>query len=148
MTASPDLNRSPGYESPPSARPRLYRSSTNRVFAGVCAGVADHFGADPTTVRLLAVVIAVFTAIVPMFVLYLVAAIVIPVQVGGVIPAGVTPAAGGLRAGQAGLVFGVLLVAVGILAFANEMFRIEWDLLWPFVLIVLGGMLVFAAQRR
>ena len=80
MTASPGFNQAPTSADPP-VRPierRLYRSSTNRVFAGVCAGIADHFGADPTMVRLLTVVIAVFTALVPMIVLYLVAAIVIP----------------------------------------------------------------------
>ncbi len=31
---------------------KLYRSRTNRMFAGVCAGLADFFGIDPTVVRL------------------------------------------------------------------------------------------------
>ncbi|OGM81260.1 hypothetical protein A2594_00020 [Candidatus Woesebacteria bacterium RIFOXYD1_FULL_41_28] len=32
---------------------KLYRSSTNRVLAGVCAGLADYFNIDPIIVRLL-----------------------------------------------------------------------------------------------
>ena len=34
---------------------RLYRSSQNRMIAGVCGGIAEYFGIDPTLVRLLAV---------------------------------------------------------------------------------------------
>ncbi|OGM84852.1 hypothetical protein A2434_00315 [Candidatus Woesebacteria bacterium RIFOXYC1_FULL_41_14] len=32
---------------------KLYRSPTNRVLAGVCAGLADYFNIDPIIVRLL-----------------------------------------------------------------------------------------------
>jgi len=31
---------------------KLYRSRTNRMIAGVCSGLADFFGIDPTVVRL------------------------------------------------------------------------------------------------
>ncbi len=31
---------------------KLYRSRTDRMIAGVCAGLADFFGIDPTIVRL------------------------------------------------------------------------------------------------
>jgi phage shock protein C len=33
-------------------RKRLYRSRTNRVIAGVCAGLAEFFGIDVTIVRI------------------------------------------------------------------------------------------------
>jgi phage shock protein C len=32
---------------------KLYRSRNNRMIAGVCAGLGDFFGIDPTVVRLL-----------------------------------------------------------------------------------------------
>ncbi|WP_243049250.1 PspC domain-containing protein [Dyella sp. RRB7] len=32
---------------------RLHRSSTDRKIAGVCGGIADYLGWDPTLVRLL-----------------------------------------------------------------------------------------------
>lgn len=31
---------------------RLYRSSSNRMIGGVCAGLSQYFGVDPTLVRL------------------------------------------------------------------------------------------------
>ena len=31
---------------------KLYRSRTNRMLFGVCAGLAEFFGIDPTVVRL------------------------------------------------------------------------------------------------
>lgn len=32
---------------------KLYRSRNNRMIAGVCSGLADFFGIDPTVVRLI-----------------------------------------------------------------------------------------------
>lgn len=31
---------------------RLYRSETNQMLCGVCAGIAEYLGIDPTLVRL------------------------------------------------------------------------------------------------
>lgn len=36
---------------------RLYRSTTDRMIAGVCGGIAQYFSIDPTIVRL---VVAIF----------------------------------------------------------------------------------------
>ena len=35
------------------ATKRLYRSTTDRKIAGVCGGLAEHLGVDPTLVRVL-----------------------------------------------------------------------------------------------
>ena len=32
---------------------KLYRSRKDRIIAGVCGGLAEHFGVDPTWIRLL-----------------------------------------------------------------------------------------------
>ncbi|OGT53206.1 MAG: hypothetical protein A3E84_01070 [Gammaproteobacteria bacterium RIFCSPHIGHO2_12_FULL_42_13] len=32
---------------------KLYRSRKERIVAGVCGGLAEHFGMDPTWIRLL-----------------------------------------------------------------------------------------------
>lgn len=37
---------------------KLYRSTTDRKVAGVCAGLADYFGIDATIVRLIFFVLA------------------------------------------------------------------------------------------
>lgn len=36
---------------------RLYKSKTNRVICGVCGGIGEYFGIDPTIVRLLCVLL-------------------------------------------------------------------------------------------
>ena len=53
---------------------KLYKSN-NRMICGVCAGVAEYFGIDPTIVRLICAALALSgTGIL----LYIVAAIVMP----------------------------------------------------------------------
>ena len=32
---------------------KLYRSKTNRMVSGVCAGIAEYLGIDPTVVRII-----------------------------------------------------------------------------------------------
>ena len=32
---------------------KMFRSRTNKMLGGVCAGLADYFGVDPTIVRIL-----------------------------------------------------------------------------------------------
>lgn len=40
---------------------KLYRSSTNKVFCGVCGGIGEYLDVDPTIVRLLWVLGTVFS---------------------------------------------------------------------------------------
>lgn len=56
---------------------RLYRSRSNVMLAGVCAGLADYFGLDPSLVRLGYVLLTVFTAFSGILV-YIIAALIIP----------------------------------------------------------------------
>ena len=39
---------------------RLTLSSRDKKIAGVCGGIADYFGVDPTLVRVIAVIFALF----------------------------------------------------------------------------------------
>jgi len=50
------------------------------MIGGVCAGVAQYFDLDVSLVRLLFVAASLLTALFPMFVLYIVAWIIIPVK--------------------------------------------------------------------
>lgn len=49
---------------------RLTRSN-NRVLAGVCGGIAEHFGWDPTVVRVVYVIGSVVSAAFPGALVYL-----------------------------------------------------------------------------
>jgi phage shock protein C len=55
-----------------AAMKKLYRSTTNKKIAGICGGIGEMMDADPTIVRLVIVVLALVTGIVPFFVGYLI----------------------------------------------------------------------------
>lgn len=56
----------------------LTRSRRNRMIAGVCGGLAQSLGWDPTLVRLLYVVVSVISAAFPGILVYLVLWVVMP----------------------------------------------------------------------
>lgn len=57
---------------------QLYRSKTNRVIAGVCGGLGEYLGIDANVIRLVAVFLLIVTGFVPVGVMYLIAAIIVP----------------------------------------------------------------------
>jgi len=57
---------------------RLYRSTSQKMLAGVCGGLAEYFDVDVTIIRLLTAGLALVTAVLPMFFFYIVAWIVMP----------------------------------------------------------------------
>ena len=57
---------------------KLFRNSRNKVFGGVISGLSCYLGWDVTVMRILAVVIALFTYFWPCVLIYLIAWIVIP----------------------------------------------------------------------
>jgi len=57
----------------------LTRSTSNRMISGVCAGLGEFLGIDPTIVRLLTV-LAFFTGFGGIAIVYLIMAIIVPEQ--------------------------------------------------------------------
>jgi phage shock protein C len=62
---------------PAGPQKRLTRSRDDRMLAGVCGGIAAYFDVDPTIVRLVAVLLGIFSAGTALLG-YLIAAIIIP----------------------------------------------------------------------
>jgi phage shock protein C len=58
---------------------RLYRSRTDRVVSGVCAGVGQYFNLDPVLIRVIAVILG-FVSFGTFLLLYLVLALIIPLE--------------------------------------------------------------------
>ncbi|EFM24424.1 PspC domain protein [Peptoniphilus duerdenii ATCC BAA-1640] len=56
----------------------LHRSSTDRVFAGVCGGIAETFNLDSSTVRLITVLLILFGGM--SLWIYIVAALLLPLE--------------------------------------------------------------------
>lgn len=64
---------------PPTAPKRLYRSRTDRKIFGVCGGLAEYFGMDPTLVRVLWVILSIFPgSVIGGILVYLVCFLLIP----------------------------------------------------------------------
>lgn len=57
-------------------RGKLYKSEDNRVLCGVCGGLGEYFGIDPTIIRIVWAILIFFAG--SGLLLYLLAAIIIP----------------------------------------------------------------------
>jgi len=57
---------------------KLRRSTTNRIIAGVCGGFAEWLGWNPTTFRVLFVIVSILSAAFPGLLVYLVLWLVMP----------------------------------------------------------------------
>ena len=57
---------------------KLYRSSNNKMIAGICGGFAEMFSVDATLIRLGVVFLGLITAVVPLVIVYIIAWIIIP----------------------------------------------------------------------
>jgi phage shock protein PspC (stress-responsive transcriptional regulator) len=57
---------------------RLYRSDRNRVFAGICGGLGEYLNVDPVLLRLIWLLVVIFTGVVPGLVAYIIGIFIIP----------------------------------------------------------------------
>lgn len=57
---------------------KLYRSTTDKMIAGVCGGVAEYFAIDATVLRLLSALFIVFTGLFPGVFVYIIAVLIMP----------------------------------------------------------------------
>ena len=61
-----------------TGRDKLHRSSSNRIIAGVCGGIAQWLGWSPTTVRVLYVIVSILSVAFPGILVYLLLWIAMP----------------------------------------------------------------------
>lgn len=143
---------------------KLYRSRKDRVFFGVCGGLADYFDLDPALVRLIVVVIAIWGGV--GIVAYILGAIIFPEE-----PAGkqgtnkedksdfsekVESAAQQIKDSVASKsqddkrwIGGVVLITLGLLFLAQQFVPIlDFGKTWPLFLIVLGIIVIFAGRKE
>lgn len=154
---------------------RLERSTTNKVIGGVCGGIAEYLAVDPTLVRVVFVFTAFVTAglFVLAYIVLLVlmpqpgqaapftsnpppaapADATAPMDASSTattpaIVAPVDPAVHAAEAERRRTAFGYVLVAIGVAFFLSNAgaFRfVQWQFLWPLVLIGIG--VLFLVQR-
>ncbi len=59
-------------------RPRLTRSRKDKMIAGVCGGIAEWMGWDPTAVRLAYILLSLISAAFPGILIYLILWLITP----------------------------------------------------------------------
>lgn len=57
---------------------KLERTGDDKIIAGVCGGIAKYLGWDPAIVRLLYVLVSIFSAAFPGLLVYIILWIVMP----------------------------------------------------------------------
>ena len=111
-------------------RPHLRRSTDDRMFLGVCGGLAEYFNVDPAWFRF-AFVVATLAGGAGVLT-YLVLAVVVPARDQ---PEGAAPIRRGADLGAA------VLIGLGLLLLAGNLGLVDWMVwrhLWPVLLIGLG----------
>lgn len=57
---------------------KLYKSSENKIFAGVIGGVGEYFDVDPVILRLACILLVAFTGFIAGVMAYFIAIFVVP----------------------------------------------------------------------
>ncbi len=127
---------------------KLYRSRSEKMVAGVCGGLGQYLGIDATLVRLFFVFLSFFDGI--GVVLYVVLAVLMPQVPQGeeitqpAVPLTENPSATKLVGGG--------LVVLGLVALVSNfsipwLVWVNWNNLWPLMLILVGGTLLWRTMR-
>jgi len=59
---------------------RLYKSEKNKVIWGIVGGIGEYFKIDPVILRLIWVLVVIFTGFFPGVLAYIIAAFVVPLR--------------------------------------------------------------------
>lgn len=123
------------------AERRLYRSSSQKVVAGVCGGLGDYFAVDPVWFRIGFVVLAIGGG--SGILIYLLMWLIVPPQPDGY----VAPETG--RGSVTGVaVIGVVFIIVGTVALVNTAAPWLGQYVWPVVLLTGGLVLLLGGLKR
>ncbi|MDR1087869.1 MAG: PspC domain-containing protein [Coriobacteriales bacterium] len=140
---------------------RLYRSS-DAVFGGVCGGIAEYFGIDPTLVRIIAVALTIVGFGFPAL-LYVVLMVVLspdpgiargyvdtraettqPSQQQVSASVSASPSAEAVRNHSSTvLIVGAVFIGMGIIALLCNFIHVSVWRFWPLVLVVVGVICLF-----
>jgi phage shock protein PspC (stress-responsive transcriptional regulator) len=138
------IDSSPQEQPEEPTKGRVYRSSTNRVIAGVCGGLGEYFGIDPVLIRIFFVGLALVSG--AGIVLYLLAWLVMPVGPAG---EGGTPVASAMAGHELRIVLGGALILIGVLTLSHVFF--DWfddRIIWAVLLIALGAVIAVRGVER
>jgi phage shock protein C len=136
---------------------KLYRSETDKVIAGVCAGIGEYLDIDPVLVRILFVVFTLAGG--AGIVLYFLLWVLLPTKGDVAVPYDqslkkngeeikqrATSVAASLQDHKNKQVWGWLVIFIGAFLLLSNLGAFGWfriQLLWPILIIVLGIIVIF-----
>ncbi len=135
---------------------RLYRSRTDKVFGGVCGGLADYFNIDVVIVRIIFVASALVWGL--SFILYLVLWIAVPPEpVKSDVSSEVTMGSAEeektrkerVKSKRSREMFAMVLIVLGIfITFDNVFVWFTSRLYFPIILILIGLLILIYSSRK
>lgn len=126
---------------------KITRSKNNKIISGVCGGIGEFFGVDPTLIRVAFVLLGISTSTTSFIVIYLVSTIIIPEDDGIIYQDDVSNTKDNsiLFMGVGLIVLGTILLARGYIPIINLKIIPSINIalkrifkLWPALLIILG----------
>lgn len=142
-----------------SSQQKLYRLPKEGMIAGVASGFAQYFSLDVTIMRLIFIGALLLTNGVAV-IIYLVLAVIMPTpdkssnkdNLGEKIEYLAEEVKTGGRAQSLGSYVGIGLIVLGtwLLAgqFIPELARIQWSLLWPTLVIIVGLLIIVRGKNH
>ena len=140
----------------------LYRSSNQAVIGGVAAGIAEHLKTDPTLIRIIFVIVAMFGG--GGLLIYVILWIALPTHETKhfEIPKGPTMGEGAKKMdpsdpdfkmpvapNNGGLIAGLIMISLGVIFLADRFLpRIHFSDMWPVILLVVGVVLIVSAYSK
>ncbi len=154
---------------------KLYRSTKERIIAGVCGGIAEYFDVDPTLIRLLWILIVLLGGV--GIIAYIIASIIIPKNpeevaeaegategkedIGEKVKKGAKEvidevkerfeSGGSLPETERNrrILGGIIIIVIGLIFLLNSFFPwFGWGGLWPLVLIALGIIIIIQSSKK
>ena len=138
---------------------KLYKSKSDRMVDGVCAGIADYLNVDPSVVRLTLVAFTILSFWVAI-IFYVAAMVVMPVKPPSLSePVGVMQETSRRKHSGGGLITGVVILIVGIiLLFRHYNILLPWfglfdlhligRLALPIIIILIGSLLLMGREKE
>jgi phage shock protein C len=133
---------------------RLYRKTRDRVFGGVCSGLAEYAQVDKGLLRFLMVVAILVTGVFPGLIAYVVCVLMIPTEE-AVLKDEMYRETNGEGSGyvrsnpeNTRMVIGIALILIGAITLAKLLFDwIDFRYAFPAALVIIGAVLVYQHRR-
>ncbi len=137
--------------------PKLYKSTSDRMIDGVCSGIAEYLGIDPSVVRLTLVAFTILSFGAGI-IFYVVGMIVMPLKPANPSEPAEEGRSSSRKKSDAGVTTGIVILFIGIILLLHHNVLIPWfgifdlhligRLALPIILILIGSVLLMGREKE